>query len=142
MTPAEYATKHGLPRSTVMKRIRAGTLPARQSGNGHWFITEPGDAAPAPDSAPDLITLKARKMEAEIHKLQQQVAQGRDAVIEEVYDELVSEAAWLLAPMKSALGKAGLTGEQKRTVGKALRQVAQRLRQRSKTASRSNSPAS
>lgn len=142
MTPAQYAEKHGIPRSTVFKRIRAGTLPAKQRANGHWQIADTTETPPAPDNAPDLTALKARKMEAEIHKLQQQVTQGRDAVIEEVYDELVSEAAWLLAPLKTALGKIGLTGDQKRAVGKALRQVGGRLRQRSKTAPQPSSPTS
>jgi predicted site-specific integrase-resolvase len=141
MTPADYAAKHGIPRSTVMKRLRAGTLPARQQTNGRWLILDGEATPPSDETTPDLTTLKARKLEAEIHKLQQQVSQGRDSVIEEVYDELVSEAAWLLSPLKQALGKIGLTGEQRKAVGLALRQVGQRLRRRSKIASRLTAPA-
>jgi hypothetical protein len=139
---SEYATRHGLSRNAVQKRIRAGTLSAKQNTGGRWFVTDTTapTAADGEAPAPDLALLKAKKTEAEIAKLKQQVAQGETAIVAKFWDDMLEAAAWIMAPMKQAVAGCGLTSDQRKALNLALRQVSRRLRERSKTLARRPAP--
>lgn len=138
----------GLTKRQVRARIANGTLTAvtrntsgPKGGRPRLDIqippgmesapAPPGPAQPVPPSSDLLLTgnydrLRMAKLAREIKALDLRFEEVRQRVLDEEWDALMEELAWIMEPMRHCFDRLGLSGEQKERLAVAFREVEKR----------------